>query len=114
MNTRKTTADKIEAAKLLRQQADNEVKRLLQVERAEERKKRNHRICKRGGLLEKLLPDIIPLSDEQFQVFLEKVMLSESARRTLDGITAQVAEPTTPPAVEVTPTIEEESEVVTF
>jgi len=85
----KTTTEKIEAVKLQKQQLDNEMKRLQQQERAEERKRRNHRICKRGGLLEKLLPDTIPLSDEQFQAFLEKVLLSDSTRRTLERYAPQ-------------------------
>ena len=32
-----------------------------------ERKDRTNRLCKRMGLFEKLLPDTIPLTEEQFQ-----------------------------------------------
>ena len=43
------------------------------------------------GLLEKLLPDTIPLTEEQFQTFLEQTVLTEHSRRILDGLTAQNA-----------------------
>ena len=41
------------------------------------------------GLFESMLPDTIPLSEEQFKTFLEKALLSDSTRRILDGLTAQ-------------------------
>ena len=93
----KTTAEKIVSVQERRQQLDNEMKRLQQQERAEERKKRNHRICKRGGLLEKLLPDTITLTDEQFEQFLKKVMLNDQTRRTLERYAPK--EDTTPAPV---------------
>ena len=43
------------------------------------------------GLFEKLLPDTIPLTEEQFKTFLEKTVLTEYSRRILDGLTAQNA-----------------------
>ena len=43
------------------------------------------------GHIEKLLPDIIPLTEEQFQIFLEQTILTEHSRRILDGLTAQNA-----------------------
>jgi hypothetical protein len=121
MNTRKTTADKITGVEEQIRQLENQRKRLRQQERAEERKKRNHRICKRGGLLEKLLPATIPLTDEQFQAFLEKVMLNDQTRRTLDRYTPQEEKAADPaPAgksratVESHSTDERESEVTDF
>jgi hypothetical protein len=99
MSTRKNTAEKIANVQERKQQLENEIKKLLRQEREEERKARTHRICKRGGLLEKLLPDTAALTDEHFSAFLEKVMLSESTRRTLErytvqGVTAPVSVPT--------------------
>jgi len=121
MTNRKTTTEKIQAERERKQQIDNEIKRLLQQERAEERKKRNHRICKRGGLLEKLLPDTIALTDEQFEQFLKKVMLNDQTRRTLERYTAQGEKaPAYVPAgkaetvSEITGAEQTESEVRTF
>ena len=39
----------------------------------------------------KLLPDTIPLTEEQFKTFLEQIVLTEHSRRILDGLTAQNA-----------------------
>ena len=56
-----------------------------------ERKDRTNRLCKRMGFFEKLLPDTIPLTEEQFKTFLEKTVLTEHSRHILDGLTAQNA-----------------------
>ena len=42
-------------------------------------------------LFEKLLPDTIPLTEEQFKAFLEQTIATEHNRRILDGLTAQNA-----------------------
>jgi hypothetical protein len=47
------------------------------------------------GLFESLVPDTIPLTEEQFKTFLEKTVMSDQARRILDGMTARNA-PTAP------------------
>ena len=65
--------------------------RLIQEQKEQERKDRTNRLCKRMGLFEKLLPDTIPLTEEQFQTFLEETVLTEHSRRILDGLTAQNA-----------------------
>ena len=41
------------------------------------------------GLIEKLLPDTIPLTEEQFKTFVEQTISTEHSRRILDGLTAQ-------------------------
>lgn len=43
------------------------------------------------GLFEKLLPDTILLTEEQFKTFLEQTIATEHSRRILDGLTAQNA-----------------------
>ncbi len=43
------------------------------------------------GLFEKLLPDTIPLTEEQFKTFLAQTIATEHSRRILDGLTAQNA-----------------------
>ncbi len=42
-------------------------------------------------LFEKLLPDTIPLTEEQFKTLLEQTIATEHNRRILDGLTAQNA-----------------------
>jgi len=89
MSTRKTTAEKIEAAKLEKQQMEERIKKLLQEQKAEERKKRNHRISHRGAHLESILPDTIGLSDKRFYSFLEKTVANDFGRRTLAALVAE-------------------------
>ena len=47
------------------------------------------------GFFESLVPDTIPLTEEQFKTFLEKTVMTDHARRILDELTAQNA-PTAP------------------
>ena len=64
----------------------------------EERNARTRRLCSRHGLLEKMLPEIITITDEQYKTFLEKAVLSDNSRRILDGLTKQTAATPTPPS----------------
>jgi len=89
MSTRKTTAERIEVAKIEKAQKDAEIKRLMQQQKAEERKARNHRISKRGAHLESLLPDTIMLSDVRFFTFLEKTVANDYGRRALAALVAE-------------------------
>ena len=43
------------------------------------------------GLFESLIPDSIPLTEEQFKTFLEKTVAAEHGRRLLDEMTDQNA-----------------------
>ncbi len=66
-------------------------KRLIQEQKEQERKDRTNRLCKRMGFIEKLLPDTIPLTEEQFKTFVEQTIATDHSRRILDGLTAQNA-----------------------
>ena len=89
MSTRKTTAERIEAAKAEKAQMEAEIKELMQKHRAEERKKRDHRISTRGAHMEKLLPDTIGLSDARFFTFLERTAANDFGRRALAALKAE-------------------------
>ena len=99
MSTRKTTAEKIEAAKIEKQQAEARIKKLLQEQKTQERKERNHRLCKRGGQVEKLLPDLARLTDKQFDTFVQKTLMSGFAEKILRGLVPSESEPNTEPEV---------------
>ena len=73
-------------------QLKNQQKLLRQQYNAQERKARNHRICRRGGYLESRLPETITLTDEQYNAFLEKTLFSEYSRKILNGLTKQSTE----------------------
>lgn len=97
-------------------------KLLKQQHSLQERKDRTKRLCKRMGLFESMLPDTIPLTDEQFQIFLEQTVATEHSRRILDGLTAQnaatanpqgagtAAQGNTPPTVKTAHTARENGE----
>ena len=88
-------------------QLENRRKRLIQEQKIKERKDRTRRLCKRAGLLESLLPDTIPLTDELFKTFLEKTVLLEYAKRILTELTAKNAVTAAPNSTNaaVTPTV---------
>ena len=106
----KSKIEKISSIEEEIQQLENRRRQLLQEQKAQERKDRTKRLCKRMGLFESMLPDTISLTDEQFQIFLDKTVATEQSRRLLDGLTAQnaataapirasaAAQPSTPPA----------------
>jgi len=85
----KTKAEKIAAIELQMTQLENQRKKLIQEQKQQERKDRTKRLCKRMGLFESMLPESISLTDEQFQIFLEKTIAADHSRRILDGLTAQ-------------------------
>ena len=67
-------------------QLENQRRQLLQKQKADEQKARTRRLCSRHGLFEKMLPDTISLTDEQFTAFLEKTVCNNYGRRILAGI----------------------------
>jgi len=64
-------------------------KELLQAQKESDRKERTNRLCKRAGHLESLLPDSIKLTSERFNVFLEKTVVTEFAKRILRDLLAE-------------------------
>ena len=97
----KTTAEKIAERKAEIERLQNQCKKLMAEQKEKERKARTSRLCKRMGLLEGMLPDTIPLTDEQFKTFLDKTVANDYGRRILNGLKAQPESmPTdTPPAI---------------
>jgi chromosome segregation ATPase len=78
-----TKAEKIESLKEQIEQLQNKQKRLLQEQKKAERTARTKRLCRRMGLIESMLPETIPLTEEQFKTFLEKTITTEQSRRIL-------------------------------
>ena len=65
------TAEIEESKKKIRQ-FENRKKMLRKKLSVEERKARNHRLCKRGGFMESLVPELIAMPDEDAKEFLKK------------------------------------------
>lgn len=87
----KTKLEKIAGIEEEIRQLENRRRQLVQEQKAQERKDRTKRLCRRMGLFESLVPDSIPLTEEQFKTFLEKTVMTEHSRRILDEMTAQNA-----------------------
>jgi hypothetical protein len=87
----KTRNDRIAAIELEMEQLANQRKQLLQQEKEAARKARTNRICKRGGLIEKLLPDTINMTDGQFEAFAKRTLLTDFTRRALAAAVAENA-----------------------
>jgi len=85
----KTRTERIDSIDEQIKQLANQRKQLIQKEKSQERKDRTRRLCQRMGLFEKMLPESITLTDDLFQTFLEKTILTDQSRRILDGLTAQ-------------------------
>jgi len=81
----------IEMEQLQKLQSD-----LLAQFKEQERKARTHRLCKRGGLMEKAMPELITLTDKQFDTFMEKVVLTHYGRKILAELTAENEAPADP------------------
>ena len=86
MSNRKTTADKIEEAREKIAQYESHMKKLLQKQKQDERKVKTKRQTSRAGVIEKLLPDTITLTDEQFKAFIERTAANDFGRRALATI----------------------------
>lgn len=107
----KTKAEKIAGIEEEIRQLENRRRKLVQEQKAQERKDRTKRLCRRMGLFESLVPDSIPLTEEQFKIFLEQTIATEHSRRILDGLTARnAARNAAAPAAEAAYTAQESRE----
>ena len=81
--TREELTAEIEEGKKKIRQFENREKIIKQKLSVEERKARNHRLCKRGGFMESLVPELIAMPDEEAAAFLRLALTSEEARAYL-------------------------------
>ena len=86
MANRRTLDEQIDAALKEREQKDKRIKDLLGRKRTKEDKARTNRLCKRGGLVEKLHPRLAKFTDEQFSLFVDLVLKSEHTMSVIDEI----------------------------
>ena len=86
---RRTLEERIAAAQSKKEKEENNLNRLLQEQKEKDRAARTHRLCKRMGMLEEMLPDTIRLNDEQFQQFLKRTTANDFGRGELVKIIQQ-------------------------
>ena len=82
----KTAEEKVAAKDARIKQLQKQKQAIIKRENAKERKARNHRLCRRHGLLEKLMPDIINITDEQFEAFIRTHIRAKHGRNKLAEI----------------------------
>lgn len=83
IKTHEELTAEIEDGKKKIRQFENREKMLRQKLSVEESKARNHRLCKRGGFMESLVPELIAMPDEDTKAFLRLALTSEPAQEFL-------------------------------
>ena len=96
----KTTAEKLALKREQIRQFQNEEKQLLQKQKKEERAARPRRFCSRHGLLEKFMPDLAVITDEQFEIFIRKGINTTYGQKILAEIVGGTGATTTPQTAE--------------
>jgi len=76
-------------------QLENQRKQEQQKQKTEERNARTKRLCKRHGLLEKYMPDLVVITDEQFETFIKKGINTSYGQKILGEIIAKSQNATT-------------------
>jgi hypothetical protein len=85
--------DRIASIEEEMRQLENRKKEYLKKEKEAEHKARNHRVCKRGGYIESVVPALKDFSDEQFESFIKRTLLTDYATREMNKIKPPIAEP---------------------
>jgi hypothetical protein len=89
----KTRIQKIEDIDIELIQLQNERNRLMAEQKEADRKARTNRICERGGYIESVLPETLQMNKEQFRNFINRTLVTNYAKRELEEILTQPAEP---------------------
>ena len=84
----------IEASAKRIQEEQRRLKQLEKQQAERDRKDRNHRLCKRHGFLESILPDSINLTDEQFQEFVKNHVANKFGKQAIADFIAKNAKTT--------------------
>ena len=66
-------------------QLENQRKRLIQEQKAQERKDRTRRLIERGAILESLIDGAATFSNDEIKAILEKALHTENSRSTLEA-----------------------------
>lgn len=83
-----TYKEKIESTEAEIRQLKNRKKEYNRKMRQQQSRERTHRICQRGGYIEKVLAETIELSDDNFRKFIDETLLTGFAKNKLDKLIA--------------------------
>ena len=92
----RTKMERVEKIRTEMEQLKKQEKELLKQHKKEERDARTKRLCTRHGMMEKHMPDLIKITDGQFETFIIKAINTTFGRDKLAQIIAQ-GERATPP-----------------
>lgn len=70
----KSTTQKRLSIKEQIKQLQAQEKELLKIEKAEAEKKKRERFCNRGEMIEKLMPHLAALSEQEFEIYMKKLL----------------------------------------
>jgi hypothetical protein len=93
----KCKLQKVEELRRKREELHNREKKLLQAHKAEERKARTKRLCLRHGMLEKYMPDLMSITDQQFEEFIKRGINTTYGNKILGEIVAKGERATSEP-----------------
>lgn len=100
----KTKTERIASIEEQIAQLENQKKQLVQKQKDDDRKERTKRLCKRHGLLEKYMPDLITITDEQFEMFIKRGINTSYGQKTLAEIIVKPPQTVPPQPKEVSQT----------
>ena len=83
----------IEASEKRIQEEQQRLKLLEKKQTERDRKDRSHRLCKRHGYLESIIPDTINLTDEQFQDFVKQHIANKHGLAVIANLMGKAAQP---------------------
>jgi len=89
MSKQRSKSERASALRLKISQMQNELKRIENQAKEDERKARTKRLCQRAGLLEKILPDTIALDDKRFELFVKNHIANSYGKTALHKLKAE-------------------------
>ena len=92
----KTTMEKIERNRAEQDKLKKKEKELIKQHKKAERDARTKRFCIRHGMMEKHMPDLIKLTDREFETFIARAINTTYGRETLAKIIKQAEATATP------------------
>ena len=85
----RTKMERVEKIRTEMEQLKKQEKELLKQHKKEERDARTKRLCTRHGMMEKHMPDLIKITDGQFETFIVKAINTSFGRDMLAKIIKQ-------------------------
>ncbi|MCL2249581.1 MAG: DUF3847 domain-containing protein [Oscillospiraceae bacterium] len=76
------TEKRIENVKEEIAKLNNKKNVLIQKHKAEERRARTHRLCKRGGYMESKIPELLTMTDEEFYSFVDNILIPQHSNKS--------------------------------